>query len=121
MAAGDLFPTELINTTDLVIERPNFSDDYGDETGAPTVLGSALSAIAIPARDFTRDESEESTELVAKIIMSPTVIPAGVQERDVARWTDFYGTHEGEIRKIEPFSGVAGLECVQLRVGRRGV
>ncbi len=123
MALGDCFPTELVNTTDLSITRFAVTDDYSDESGATTVIGTALSAIVIPnRRAFTRDvDSEEDTRL-ADVILDPRTAPADIQTKDVVRWTDFYGlTDDAEVQEIQRFSGIDGLESITLKVGRTSV
>lgn len=122
MALGDCFPTELINTTDLSIRRATFDDEWSDETAAAElVLGQNLSAIVVPARRvLTRDVDLEEDTRLADVILSPLEAPAGIQQKDIVRWTDFYGEiTDAEVEEIERVSGVDGLESVVLRVGRR--
>ena len=123
MALGDCFPSELINTTDLEITRPTFSDEWSDETGTPTVVGTGLSAIVVPSRlALTREVDAEETTQLSDVILDPITAPAGIMEKDVVRWTDFYGTiTDAEVQEIERISGVDGLEAVVLKVGRRTV
>ncbi len=123
MALGDCFPTELINTTDLSIERFAYSDDYSDESGTPTVIGSGLSAIVVPSRlAFTREVDAEETTRLADVILDPITAPADIQQKDVVEWTDFYGTiTDAEVQEIERVSGVDGLEFIVLKVGRRSI
>ena len=123
MALGDCYPVELVNTKDLSISRFAVSDEWSDEAGSPTVLASGLSAIVIPnRRAFTRDvDSEEDTRL-ADVILDPRTAPAGIQTKDVVRWTDFYGEiTDAEVQEIQRFSGIDGLESIVLKVGRRSV
>lgn len=124
MALGDCFPTELINTIDLRIERVSFSDDYADEIpGSRTVIGENLPAITVPSRKvFTRDVDSESDTQLTDVILSPLVAPAGIQQKDLVSWTprDFGpAVADAEVEEIEYVSGVDGLESVILKVGRR--
>lgn len=121
MAIGDLFPEELVNTMDLRIERPTFSQEWSDESGSPTVLASGLSAIVVPSRRaLTREVDTEESPVLADVILNPSTAPAGIQEKDQVTWTDFYGaTTSAEVQEIQRFSGVPGLESVVLKVGRR--
>ena len=123
MALGDCFPTELINTTDLEITRPTFSEDYSDETGTPAVIGTGLSAIVVPSRlAFTREVDAEETTQLSDVILDPITAPAGILVKDVVSWTDFYGViTDAEVQEIERISGVDGLEAVVLKVGRRSI
>lgn len=123
MALGDCFPTELINTIDLRIERPTFSDDYSDEVGTLALIGENLPAITVPSRRvFTRDVNSESDTQLTDVIMSPLVAPSDIRQKDLVSWTprDFGpAVADAEVEEIEYVSGVDGLESVILKVGRR--
>lgn len=123
MALGDCFPTELINTIDLRIERPTFSDDYSDEAGTLALIGENLPAITVPSRQvFTRDVNSESDTQLTDVILSPLVAPSDIRQKDLVSWTprDFGpAVADAEIEEIEYVSGVDGLESVVLKVGRR--
>ena len=123
MSLGDCFPSELINTTNLSIVRRTFSDDWSDETGASTTIAEGLSAIVVPSRRaFTRTVDDESSTQLSDVILDPRTAPAGIQMKDLVTWTDFYGVvTDAEVEEIERVSGVAGLESVVLKVGRRVV
>lgn len=120
MALGDLFPVELINTTDLAISRPTFGAGFADATGAPAAIASGLSAIAVPRQTLTREPDAEQPAVIAEVILDPRTIPTDIRRKDVITWSDFYGAvTEAEVVEIERHSGVDGLESVSLKVGRR--
>ncbi len=123
MALGDCFPTDLVNTTDLSITRYTVSDEWSDEADSGTSIATGLSAIALPNRRiFVRDVDSEEDVRQGDVILDPRTAPAGIQTKDVVRWTDFYGeTTDAEVQEVQRFSGIDGLESVVLKVGRRSV
>ncbi len=126
MALGECFPTELINTIDLKIERVTFSDDWTDEVpGSRQVLGENLPAITVPSREvFLREVTSESNTQLTDVTLSPLVAPSDIQQKDLVSWTpSSFGPAvvDAEVEEIEYVSGVDGLEHVLLRVGRRVV
>ncbi len=126
MALGECFPTELINTLNLKIERVSFSDDYGDEIPSTRVIiGENLPAIVVPCRRvFIRVVDSESDTQLSDVVMSPLVAPADIRQKDLVTWTPrTFGPQvvDAEVEEIEYISGVDGLESVVLKVGRRVV
>jgi hypothetical protein len=121
MALGDCYPDELVNTTDLSITRYTVSDEWSDETGTTVVLASGLASIVVPnKRVFIRELESEEDARIADVILDPRTAPAGIQSKDVVRWTDFYGeTTDAEVQEITRYSGIDGLESIVLKVGRR--
>ena len=121
MALGDCFPTQLVNTTDLVITRFAVSDEWSDETDSGTVLASALAAIVVPnKRAFVREVDSEEDVRLADVILDPRTAPADIRTKDAVRWSDFYGAvSDAEVQEVQRFSGIDGLESIVLKVGRR--
>ena len=123
MALGDCFPSDLVNTTDLSITRYPLTNDYADETGSTTVVATGLSAIVVPVEErFVRELDSEEPALIARVLLDPLTAPAGIQQRDVVQWSDFYGSIvDAQVEEIERVSGVDGLEHLSLLVGRRQI
>lgn len=127
MALGDEFPFELANTSDFTVVRPNFSDDYGDETGTPATVVENVSAIVVPTLQsgvgggsvLTREVGIEELSERQYAILPPT-IAALPREKDVASWTDVFGARQDqEVISSQRLSGIDGYESVILILGHR--
>lgn len=119
--AGEDFPTDLINTTNLRFERPVPSTLWGDDASAAQIAG-PIEAIVELKQELVRRLDGEEAVVSADIIMRPDTPNAlSIRQKDRAFWTMTPGGAyaDEEVLVVEPWSGVAGLEHIRVRIVRR--
>ena len=110
------FPTDLINVTDLLIERPSFSSDFGDP-GTPATIVSGLSAVVERKRDVVTTVDDEEVTLLAEVRVPDFALD--VKEKDLLTFTDAHGTlARAQAVIIERFDH-PGLTHTAIKLGRR--
>lgn len=115
---ANLFPDEMVNVTDLRVERLGGQGDFATETGSRSVVMSGRRAIVARNNELVKGFSGQELQLVADIYIAPDA-PV-VQPGDRALWSDFLGAvSEEEVLEIEPWSMGGDLFGVRLRVGQR--
>lgn len=122
MAFSDCFPTELINTTDLVVTRQGKVSDYGDDSGAaPSTIVAATSAVVERKADLIKDVNNQEVSIAVDVYLPGNAAGvANVRNGDLVSWSDVFGSVSNEeVQVVDPVSGVDGLEHVKLRLGRR--
>ena len=81
---ADLFPYEMVNVTDLRIERLGGRGDFNSEAGSRSVVVSGQQAIIARNQDLTKALGGEELRLVADIYLPPNV--TGVLRGDRAHF-----------------------------------